>query len=73
MKFQLYRTIPSLRECVLEAQGRAGIEQYVRQDASTWILRDHQGLDAELKLESIAVSLPVRLIHDRVDLASGMP
>jgi hypothetical protein len=51
-------------------QNRVQLEQYVYQDASTWILRDHQGLDAELKLDSIGASLPLRLIYDGVDLAS---
>jgi Uma2 family endonuclease len=70
MKFQLYRTIPSLREYILVDQNKVQIEQYIHQDASTWILRDHQGLDAELKLDSIGASLPLRLIYDRVDLES---
>jgi Uma2 family endonuclease len=70
MKFQLYRTIPSLREYILVDQNKVQIEQYIHQDASTWILRDHQSLDAELKLDSIGASLPLRLIYDRVDLDS---
>ena len=70
VKFQLYRTIPSLREYILVDQNRVQVEQYVYQDASTWILRDHQGLDAELKLDSIGASLPLRLIYDGVDFES---
>jgi hypothetical protein len=51
-------------------QNKARIEQYIYQDANTWALRDHQGLDAELKLDSIGASLPLRLIYDGVDLES---
>jgi Uma2 family endonuclease len=69
-KFQLYRTIPSLREYILVDQNIVRVEQYIYQDASTWTLRDHQGLDAELKLDSIGTSLPLRLIYDGVDLES---
>ncbi len=69
-KFQLYRTIASLREYVLVDQTKVRVEQYIYQDASTWILRDHQGLDAELKLGSISASLPLHLIYDGVDLES---
>src|ERR1700683_3056936 len=36
MKFQLYRTIPSLREYILVDQNKVQIEQYIHQDASTW-------------------------------------
>ena len=68
MKFQLYRTIESLREYILVDQDKVLIEQYIRQDASTWTLRDHQTLEDELKMNSIGVSLPLRLIYDRVDL-----
>jgi Uma2 family endonuclease len=68
MKFQLYRTIDSLREYILVDQDKVLIEQYIRQDASTWTLRDHQTLEDELKIDSIGVSLPLRLIYDRVDL-----
>src|ERR1700687_5643096 len=33
-----------LREYILVDQDKVLIEQYIRQDASTWILRDHQTL-----------------------------
>jgi Uma2 family endonuclease len=68
MKFQLYRTIESLREYILVDQDKVLIEQYIRQDANTWTLRDHPTLEDELKMDSIGVSLPLRLIYDRVDL-----
>jgi Uma2 family endonuclease len=66
-KFQLYRSIPSLREYILVDQNQVQIEQYIYQDASTWTLRDHRGLDAELKMDSLGVSLPLRLIYDGVE------
>jgi Uma2 family endonuclease len=72
MKFQLYRTIESLREYILVdqdvEQDKVLIEQYIRQDANTWTLHDHPTLEDELKMDSIGVSLPLRLIYDRVDL-----
>ncbi len=70
MKFQHYRTIPSLREYILVEQDHVQIEQYIRQDADTWTLRDHKSLDAELKMDSIGATLPLRLIYEGVDLAS---
>jgi Uma2 family endonuclease len=68
LKFQLYRSIPSLREYILVDQNKVQIEHYIRQDSSAWTLRDHQGLEQELKLDSIGVALPLRLIYDGVDL-----
>ena len=68
LKFQLYRSIPSLREYILVDQNKVQIEHYIRQDSSAWTLRDHQGLEQELKLDSIGVALPLRLIYAGVDL-----
>ena len=68
LKFRHYRTIEPLREYVLVDQNQVQIEQYTRQPDNTWTFRDYQGLDAELKLDSIGVSLPLQRIYDRVDL-----
>jgi Uma2 family endonuclease len=70
LKFQLYRSIPSLREYILVDQNKVQIEQYVRHADGAWRLHDHLGLDAELKPDSIGATLPLRLIYDGVDLAS---
>src|SRR5579864_5684947 len=71
LKFQHYRTIESLREYVLVDQNQVQIEQYTRQPDNTWTFRDYQGLDAELKLDSIGVSLLLQRIYDRVDIPAS--
>lgn len=70
LKFQHYRTIESLREYVLVDQDQVRIEQYARQPDNTWTFRDYQGLTAELRLDSIGVSLPLQRIYDRVEMPS---
>jgi Uma2 family endonuclease len=70
IKFQLYRTIESLREYILVDQNKVRVEQYIRQDATTWTLRDHPGLETELKMDSIGISLPLGRIYEGVDLES---
>jgi Uma2 family endonuclease len=70
VKFQLYRTISSLREYVLVDQDQPRVEQYIRQDETTWTMRDHTNLDQDLKMDSISVSLPLRRIYDGVDRES---
>jgi len=70
LKFQHYRTIPSLREYVLVEQDKVQVEQYIRQDDGTWMLRDHKSEEADLKMDSIGATLPLRLIYDGVDLAN---
>jgi Uma2 family endonuclease len=42
-KFVGYRSVPSLRECVLVSQSERLIEHYVRQPDGTWILHEHAG------------------------------
>jgi len=71
VKFQHYRTIESLKEYILVDQDQVRIEQYTRQDGNIWTLRDHQGLEEELTMNSIGVSLPLTRIYDRVELAAG--
>jgi Uma2 family endonuclease len=68
VKFLQYRTIESLRDYILVSQDSVLIEHYTRGDANTWTLRDHQALEQELKIDSIAVSLPLSRIYDRVEL-----
>ena len=68
LKFQHYRTIESLKEYILVDQSKVRVEQYVRQDANTWTLHDHQQLEQELKIDSIGVSLPLARIYYRVEL-----
>ena len=55
---------------VLVDQDQPRVEQYIRQDETTWTMRDHTNLDQELKMDSISVSLPLRRIYDGVDLES---
>ena len=67
LKLQHYRTIATLQEHILVDQTQVRIEQYTRQDNAVWTVRDLQGLDAELTLASIGVSLSLRRIYDRVE------
>lgn len=69
-KFEYYRTIPTFREYVLIHQDRPFIEHYRKGDDSVWLTRFIQGLDATLRLESIAYELPLHLIYERVDWLS---
>lgn len=68
LKFQLYRTNESLREYILVSQDSVRVEQYVRQDATTWTLHDYVSMNDELKMDSIGVSLPLHRIYDGVEL-----
>jgi Uma2 family endonuclease len=66
-KLQRYRTIATLQDYILVEQNEVRIEQYTRQENNLWILRDYQSLDEELAINSIAVSIPLGRIYNRVE------
>ena len=49
-KFELYRTIPSLREYLLIHQDRRHVEHYSKQDDGSWVLRDYSGAEATITI-----------------------
>ena len=67
VKFQNYRTIESLKDYILVDQNQVLIEQYTRQGANTWKLRDYQSLEDELTIDSIGVTIPLRGIYDQFE------
>jgi Uma2 family endonuclease len=69
VKSRLYRTIDSLKDYVLVSQEEIYIEQLTRQPNGVWTFRDYQGPDAELKIDSIGVAIPLRRIYDQLDIA----
>jgi Uma2 family endonuclease len=69
VKFRHYRSIESLRDYILVDQDQARIEQFTR-GGDTWTLRDYQGLDQELKIDSIGVSLPLSRIYQGLELSA---
>jgi Uma2 family endonuclease len=67
LKFKRYRSIASLQDYILVNQTEIRIEHYTRQANNLWILRDYQSLEEEMTISSIAVSLPLGRIYDRVE------
>lgn len=66
LKFQLYRTIDSLRDYVLVSQEQIRVEHFARQPDGTWTLHDNQGPDQELKIDSIGIAIRLQRIYRRV-------
>ena len=67
MKAEHYRCLESLQEYLLIAQDRPYIERYVRQGDGSWKLWEARGLDASIRIETIAIDLPMAEVYDRVD------
>jgi Uma2 family endonuclease len=64
-KFDHYRTIDSLQEYVLVAQGEPRAEQFLRRDGQ-WFFNAFVGLDGILALSSIQCEVPLAEVYDKV-------
>jgi Uma2 family endonuclease len=72
-KFDGYREIPSLREYAIVIQYHARVETYRRGDDGQWVFGVAVGLDAEIELASVGITLPLREVYDQVELSSPGP
>src|SRR5205807_7343185 len=65
-KFEHYRQIPSLQAYLLASQKEPRIEQFIRQADGRWLLNEAAGLEANLELPSLRISLSLGEIFDKV-------
>ncbi len=65
-KFTAYQSIESFREYLIVSQDRPHVIQHIRQSEGRWLRIDFIGLDAEVTLESINVTLSLSEIYERV-------
>ena len=56
-KFELYRTVQSLREYLLVHQDRRHVEHYSKQDDGSWLLRDHAGDSAIVHVARLGLQI----------------
>src|SRR5262245_34833072 len=66
-KLMAYRRLESLREYVLVAQDEKGVEVFRLDQKGEW-WSEQLGEDAELRLDSIELNVPVREIYEGTDL-----
>jgi Uma2 family endonuclease len=67
-KFALYRQIPSLREYLLISQHQVQVDLYTRGDDDRWTLTDFTGLTDSVPLASVACTLAVAEVYDKVGI-----
>ena len=65
VKFEHYRSIPSLREILFVAQDRRSVERY-RRHSPDWIYTAFGPEEAQIELASLGVSLSLDEIYQRV-------
>lgn len=70
-KFEHYRTLISLAEYVLIAQGKPHVEHFVRQPDNRWLLAETNRLEDTIHLPSIACDLALAEVYDKVNTLEG--
>ena len=66
-KFELYGQIPDLREFLLVSQWEPRIEQFIRQPGGEWLLRHATGLEAQLQLPSLDITIALGEVFAKVE------
>lgn len=67
-KFMRYRSFkPTLTDYILVSQDEAHVEHYIRQANGDWILREYYGADKTFQIDSVACSLTLADVYDRVE------
>lgn len=66
-KFVLYSKLPSFVEYVLIAQDKARVAVFTKESDTRWMLTLYEGLDATVRLESLALEIPAAEIYEGVE------
>ena len=69
-KFAMYRRLATVQEYVLVSQDRVAVERYAR-SGYLWVLTDFDDLGATLRLDSMALEVPLGEIYRETWLAGG--
>ena len=64
LKFQLYRTIPALRDYLMVHCDALYVEHYSRQSDNSWVLREYHGEAAIIPLPNLNCELSLTEIYD---------
>ncbi len=66
LKFEYYRSLPSLKEYVLVSQDKPKIETYFRQNRNSWTYTIVEGLDKTLMFQSLEYKISPKEIYLRI-------
>ena len=68
VKFMRYRNFnPTLTDYILVSQDEPLIEHYSARENGDWLLKEYDGLEAVLRIDSIDCSLDLADIYDRIE------
>jgi Uma2 family endonuclease len=70
LKCDHYRRIESLRAIVLLWQSEPRVQIYERQDDGSWLQREVSGIESNLPIAPLAITLPLADLYDQVDFGA---
>ena len=66
IKAFLYRSIPSLKDCLLVSQDRPYIEHFSRQSNDSWLIKQYADLCATIPLTDLGIELSIAEIYRNI-------
>lgn len=70
-KFAEYQSIDSFQEYLVISQDRPHVIQHVKQSKRRWLRIEIEGMESEVKLESVNVILSLSGLYERVDFQAS--
>ena len=70
-KFFVYQSIDTFREYLLISQDRPYVIQHVKQSKRRWLRIEIEGMESEVNLESVNVTLALSELYERVDFQAS--
>ena len=71
LKFELYRTLDSLKDFLLIDQHRIYVEYFHKSKDSRWMLVDIKSVEKAVTIESVGIEIPIARIYHKVDWFAG--
>jgi Uma2 family endonuclease len=66
-KSDIYRAIPSLKECIMIAQDHARVQRYFRGAEGRWNWDETTDLNATIHFDSVGLNIALTEIYDRIE------
>jgi Uma2 family endonuclease len=63
-KFELYRTIDTLREYLIIHQDTRHVEYHSWQDDGSWVLRDYKGAESAFTVARLGITVPLGELYE---------
>lgn len=72
-KFTAYQSIESFREYLLIAQDAPFVIQHIRQGKGRWLRIEISGMESEIQLETLGITLTMHELYERVTFTEATP